>query len=160
MRRFAHSDRYQNPVKAVVQRVERASVEVAGAAVGEIGAGMLVLLGVLKGDGERECDELALKVAQFRFFQDEQGKMNLSALDLGRAVLVVSQFTLAADGSSGRRPSFDRAAPPGEAEPLCERFVERLRGLGLQVATGRFGARMRVELVNDGPVTFVLETGA
>ena len=147
-------------MKAVVQRVERASVRVEGALVGEIGAGMLVLLGVLKGDGAKECDELALKVAQFRFFQDEQGKMNLSALDLAREVLVVSQFTLAADGSSGRRPSFDRAAPPGEAEPLYESFVARLRGLGLKVATGTFGAMMQVELLNDGPVTFVLESRA
>jgi D-tyrosyl-tRNA(Tyr) deacylase len=144
-------------VKAVVQRVGRACVRVEQASVGEIGAGMLVLLGVLQGDGERECDELARKIAQFRFFQDEQGKMNLSALELGREVLVVSQFTLAADGSSGRRPSFDRAAAPAEAEPLYERFVAQLHGMGLRVATGRFGARMQVELVNDGPVTFVLE---
>ncbi len=144
-------------MKAVLQRVTRAAVRVDGAPVGEIGAGVLVLLGVLKGDTAKECDELALKVAQFRFFQDEQGKMNLSALDLRRAVLVVSQFTLAADGSSGRRPSFDRAAPPAEAEPLYERFVAQLRALGLEVATGKFGAMMQVELVNDGPVTFVLE---
>ena len=144
-------------MKAVVQRVGRASVRVEGALAGEIGAGMLVLLGVLKGDTLRECDELALKVAQFRFFADENGKMNLSALDLAREVLVVSQFTLAADGTSGRRPSFDRAAPPGEAEPLYERFVAELRALGLKVATGKFGAMMQVELVNDGPVTFVLD---
>ncbi|MBK7643428.1 MAG: D-tyrosyl-tRNA(Tyr) deacylase [Planctomycetes bacterium] len=147
-------------MKAVVQRVGRARVRVEGSTVGEIEAGMLVLLGVLKGDGEKECDELAAKIAQFRFFGDENGKMNLSALDLGRQVLVVSQFTLAADGSSGRRPSFDRAAPPAVAEPLYERFVEALRGFGLQVATGRFGALMQVELVNDGPVTFVLEVSA
>ena len=147
-------------MKAVVQRVGRASVAVEGALVGEIGAGMLVLLGVLKGDSAKECDELALKVAQFRFFQDENGKMNLSALDLSREVLVVSQFTLAADGSRGRRPSFDAAAPPAEAEPLYERFVEQLRALGLKCATGKFGAMMQVELVNDGPVTFVLEISA
>ncbi len=147
-------------MKAVVQRVTRAAVRVDGTVVGETGAGMLVLLGVLQGDSARECDELALKVAQFRFFQDEQGKMNLSALDLSREVLVVSQFTLAADGSSGRRPSFDCAAPPAEAETLYERFVEQLRALGLEVATGRFGARMQVEIVNDGPVTFVLEVSA
>lgn len=144
-------------MKAVVQRVGRASVRVDGELVGEIGPGMLVLLGVLKGDGEKECDELAAKVAQFRFFEDAQGKMNLSALDLSRAVLVVSQFTLAADGSRGRRPSFDAAAPPALAEPLYERFVSRMRALGLETATGRFGASMQVELVNDGPVTFVLE---
>jgi D-tyrosyl-tRNA(Tyr) deacylase len=143
-----------------VQRVARASVRVDGAALGEIGAGMLVLLGVLKGDTTKECDDLAAKIAQFRFFPDEQGKMNLSALDLSRAVLVVSQFTLAADGSRGRRPSFDGAAPPAQAEPLYERFVARLRALGLEVATGKFGALMQVELVNDGPVTFVLEVSA
>lgn len=147
-------------MKSVVQRVARASVRVDGTVVGEIGAGMLVLLGVLKGDTERECDELALKIAQFRFFQDEAGKMNLSALDLQRAVLVVSQFTLAADGSRGRRPSFDAAAPPALAQPLYERFVAQLRALGLEVATGEFGASMQVELVNDGPVTFVLEVSA
>jgi D-aminoacyl-tRNA deacylase len=99
-------------LKAVLQRVGRASVRVEGAVVGEIGAGMLVLLGVLKGDGAKECDELALKAAQFRFFQDENGKMNMSALDLSREVLVVSQFTLAADGTSGRRPSFTRLRRP------------------------------------------------
>ncbi len=147
-------------MKAVVQRVARAAVRVDGELVGEIGAGMLVLLGVLKGDGESECDELARKIAQFRFFQDEAGKMNLSALDLSREVLVVSQFTLAADGSRGRRPSFDAAAPPALAEPLYERFVAQLRALGLVVATGSFGASMQVELVNDGPVTFVLEVSA
>jgi len=148
-------------MKAVVQRVTRALVRVERArgpeVVGEIGAGMLVLLGVLKGDTGLECDELALKVAQFRFFQDAAGKMNLSALELKREVLLVSQFTLAADGSSGRRPSFDRAAPPEEAEPLYQRFVWQLRAAGLKVATGEFGAKMQVELVNDGPVTFVLE---
>ena len=117
---------------------------------------VLVLLGVLKATWARECDELALKVA-VPLLPDEA---RTPALDLSRAVLVVSQFTLAADGTSGRRPSFDRAAPPGEAEPLYERFVEQLRGLGLKVATGRFGAMMQVELVNDGPVTFVLEISA
>ena len=147
-------------MKAVVQRAARASVRVDGAVVGEIGAGMLVLLGVMKGDGERECDEMALKIAQFRFFPDQAGKMNLSALDLQREVLVVSQFTLAADGSRGRRPSFDAAAPPALAEPLYERFAQKLRALGLVVATGRFGASMQVDLVNDGPVTFVLEVNA
>jgi D-tyrosyl-tRNA(Tyr) deacylase len=144
-------------VRAVVQRVARAAVRVDGETVGEIGAGMLVLLGVLEGDGEGEAARLAERVARFRFFPDAEGRMNLSALDLGLEALVVSQFTLAADGRRGRRPSFDRAAPPEEAEPLYEAFVRRLRELGLGCATGRFRAAMEVELVNDGPVTFVLD---
>lgn len=118
---------------------------------------MLVLVCALEGDDERAADELALKIARFRFFQDAEGRMNLSALDLGRAVLVVSQFTLAADGRRGRRPSFDLAAKPERAALLVERFVAALRAMPLEVATGRFGASMEVELVNDGPVTFVLE---
>jgi D-tyrosyl-tRNA(Tyr) deacylase len=145
-------------MKAVIQRVRRARVIVAGEVVGEIAEGMLVLVCVLRGDGADEARTLATRIAQFRFFADENAKMNLSAIDLGRAVLVVSQFTLAATGDRGRRPSFDRAAPPEVAEPLVERFVAELRGLGLRVATGRFGAHMDVELTNDGPVTFVLET--
>ena len=144
-------------MKAVVQRVTRASVRVDGSIVGSVGPGMLVLLGVLRGDGEREARSLAERIAGFRFFRDEDDKMNRSALDCGAEALVVSQFTLAADGRKGRRPSFDRAAPPAEAEVLYERFVAELRAHGLVVATGRFGARMEVELVNDGPVTFVLE---
>lgn len=144
-------------MKAVVQRVTRASVEVDGETVGEIGPGMLVLLGVLRGDRATEADKLAEKIARFRCFPDEQGKMNRSAIDAALSVLVVSQFTLAADGRSGRRPSFDRAAPPEEASVLVERFVAALRALGLETRTGRFGARMRVALENDGPVTFVLE---
>lgn len=142
---------------AVVQRVSHARVSVEGEIVGEIAAGMLVLVGVLRGDGVGEAEALAEKIARFRFFADLHGKMNHSALELGLAALVVSQFTLAADGRRGRRPSFDRAAPPEAAEPLVARFVETLRALGLSTATGRFGARMRVELENDGPVTFVLE---
>ena len=144
-------------MKCVVQRVSRARVVVDGAVVGEIGPGALVLLCVMRGDGEREAGALAEKVARFRFFTDALGKMNLSALDLGRPVLVVSQFTLAADGRAGRRPSFDAAAPPDEARALCARFQTALEGLGLAVQTGRFGAHMDVESVNDGPVTFVLE---
>lgn len=130
---------------------------VGGAVVGEIGAGLLVLLGVLRGDGGRESRRLAERIASFRCFEDEQGKMNLSALETAAGVLVVSQFTLAADGRKGRRPSFDRAAPPDQALPLYDEFVSALRELGLTTATGRFGARMSVELVNEGPVTFVLE---
>ncbi len=144
-------------MKAVVQRVSRARVTVAGEPVGEIGAGMLVLLGVMRGDGPAQAERLAEKVSRFRFFTDEDDRMNLSALDLGRAVLVVSQFTLAADGRRGRRPSFDRAAEPALAESLYEQFTAHLRALGLECATGRFGARMSVGLENDGPVTFVLE---
>lgn len=146
-------------MKCVVQRTSRARVVVDGEVVGEVGRGMLVLVCALKGDTEVEARALAAKVAQFRFFPDEADKMNLSALDLGLPSLVVSQFTLAADGRAGRRPSFDAAAPPERARELVEAFVAALRGLGLAVETGRFGARMEVELVNDGPVTFVLEEG-
>lgn len=144
-------------MKAVVQRVSRASVRSGGETLGAIGPGMLVLVCALEGDDERTADELAEKIARFRFFADEGGKMNLSALDLQRPVLVVSQFTLAADGRRGRRPSFDRAASPARAAVLVERFVAALRRMPLEVATGRFGAAMEVELVNEGPVTFVLE---
>ena len=144
-------------MKAVIQRVKRARVVVAEETVGAIGPGMLILVCVLRGDGEREVRALAEKIATFRFFADAQDRMNLSALDLKREALVVSQFTLAADGRRGRRPSFDRAASPDAAERLYERFVAELRGLGLTTATGRFGAKMEVELLNDGPVTFMLE---
>jgi D-tyrosyl-tRNA(Tyr) deacylase len=144
-------------VKAVIQRVAQAKVDVDGETVGQIGEGMLILLGVLRGDTENEARRLAEKIGRFRFFQDEDGRMNLSALELGHAALVVSQFTLAADGRSGRRPSFDKAAPPAEAEVLYEQFVADLRSLGLPVETGRFGAMMSVGLENAGPVTFVLE---
>ena len=144
-------------MKAVVQRVAQAKVEVDGETVGEIGTGMLILLGVLSGDTPREARRLAEKIARFRFFQDDGGRMNLSALDCGHSALVVSQFTLAADGKSGRRPSFDKAAPPAEAEVLYEQFVADLRSLGLSVETGRFGAMMSVGLQDSGPVTFVLE---
>ncbi len=140
-----------------MQRVTRASVRVDGEVVGEIGAGMLVFLGVFRGDGRVEAERLAERVARFRFFRDEAGRMNLPATEVGAAALVVSQFTLAADGRKGRRPSFDRAAAPDAAEPLIEHFVDRLARLGLATASGRFGAMMEVELVNDGPVTFVLD---
>lgn len=144
-------------MKAVVQRVSEARVEVGGEVVGAVGRGMLVLLGVLKGDGEEQARRLAEKLARFRFFPDAQGRMNLSALDAGLGALVVSQFTLAADGRKGRRPSFDQAEAPALAEPLYGFFVDCLREQGLAVATGRFGADMRIPLVADGPVTFVLE---
>lgn len=144
-------------MRAVVQRVSRASVRIDGVAVASIGPGMLVLLGVMRGDGEGAARRLSEKLAHFRFFADERDRMNRSAIECGLEVLVVSQFTLAADGHAGRRPSFDAAAPPAIAEPLYERFVDLLRETGLAVRTGRFGARMQVELVNDGPVTFSLE---
>jgi D-tyrosyl-tRNA(Tyr) deacylase len=135
----------------VVQRVRRASVEVDGAVVGEIGTGMLVLVGVTHSDGPAEAERMAAKLAHLRLF-DEQ-----SVLDAGLAVLVVSQFTLYGDTSRGRRPSWSAAAPGHHAEPLIEAVVARLRDLGLPVATGRFGAHMDVELVNDGPVTVLVE---
>jgi len=149
-------------MKSVVQRCTWARVHCANEdgsedCTADAGPGMLILLGVVKGDSEAEAAKLAARIARFRFFADEAGKMNLSALDLGREVVVVSQFTLAADGRSGRRPSFDRAAPPSLAEPLYEFFVAELGRLGLKTSTGRFGASMRVELENDGPVTFALE---
>lgn len=149
-------------MKAVVQRVARAQVTVVeddgrACVSGAIGPGALVLVCVLRGDGPDQAASLARRVAEFRYFTDEAGKMNRSALELGRPLLVVSQFTLAADGRKGRRPSFDRAAPPEEARVLYEAFVAALRGLGLAVETGVFAASMQVELVNDGPVTFVLE---
>jgi D-tyrosyl-tRNA(Tyr) deacylase len=151
-------------MKAVVQRVTRARVVVhdddGGETVaGEIGAGMVVLVCVLRGDGEKEARALAKKIAEFRFFADDQGRMNVSALERGLEALVVSQFTLAAEGDRGRRPSFDRAAVPERARELYELFVRELEDLGLPVRTGRFAARMEVTIVNDGPVTFVLETG-
>ncbi len=144
-------------MRAVVQRVSSASVRVEGEAVGSIEAGALILLGVLDGDSQREAEQLAEKVASFRYFRDDSGRMNRSALEVGGAMLVVSQFTLAADGKKGRRPSFDKAAAPGVAEELYEHFVAHLRTFGLMVETGRFGAMMEVELLNDGPVTFVLD---
>jgi len=137
---------------------------VEGASVGRVTGGVLVLLGVLRGDAESDADRLAERVARFRYFPDEEGRMNrgLSDAQLGpdAGALVVSQFTLAADGRKGRRPSFDRAAPPEEAERLYTRFVERLRAHGIRTETGRFGAAMEVELVNTGPVTFVLDEPA
>jgi len=144
-------------MKTVVQRVSRASVHVENEVVASIGPGMLVLLGVMRDDRDGAAVRLAERVAHFRIFPDEDDRMNRSAIDCGHEVLVVSQFTLAADGRAGRRPSFDAAAPAAVAEPLYERFVECLRKSGLRVRTGRFGARMRVELVNEGPVTFSLE---
>jgi D-tyrosyl-tRNA(Tyr) deacylase len=143
-------------VRAVVQRVSEARVTVAGETVGEIGPGLLVLLGVGHDDDEAGIANLAGKVARLRIFADEAGHMNRSVLDTGGSVLAVSQFTLLADTRKGNRPSFIAAAPPERAEPLYEAFVESLRGLGIEVATGRFGRSMEVALVNDGPVTIVM----
>ena len=145
-------------MRAVVQRVSRAEVQVEAASVGTIGPGLLVLLGVGQEDGPEEAQFLAEKIVQLRIFSDAEGKFNLSALDVGGGVLVVSQFTLFADTRRGRRPSFTNASPPDVAAPLVERFMEAVRASGLTVAGGRFGAHMAVELVNDGPVTIVLDT--
>ena len=138
--------------------MKNASVEVAGERVSEIGAGLLLLVGVAKDDGEGEAGWLAEKVVGLRIFNDESGKMNLGVGDVGGEILAVSQFTLLADTRKGKRPSFVRAAPPEEAEPLLDYFCERLREAGVSsVKTGSFGAMMDVELTNDGPVTIVLE---
>lgn len=144
-------------MRAVIQRVSRASVRVEGRVVGEIAAGLLVLLGVASGDAESEATRLAEKVARLRIFENEDGRFDHSVLDTGGAVLVVSQFTLFADMTKGNRPSFAGAAAPDEAKWLYERFCGALRELGVQVETGVFAARMQVELVNDGPVTIVLD---
>ena len=144
-------------MKAVIQRVKSASVIVEGETVGTIGQGILVLLGVEKNDEESKADWLAEKIAGLRIFSDHEGKMNLSVRDVGGALLVVSQFTLAGNCAKGRRPSFDTAAPPAEGKRLYVYFVDAARRLGLPVQTGVFQADMQVSLVNDGPVTFILE---
>jgi D-aminoacyl-tRNA deacylase len=144
-------------VRAVVQRVREARVTVDGGTVGEIGAGLCVLVGVAEGDDEAAAERLAGKVARLRIFENAAGKFDSSVLDTGGSALVVSQFTLIADTSKGNRPSFSHAAPPAEAEPLVELFAAALRGLGVPVETGVFGARMTVELANDGPVTILLD---
>lgn len=144
-------------MRVVLQRVSRAAVRVDGATVGAIGRGFVVLAGFAPTDSDAELEWMADKLVGLRVFGDAEGKMNLALGDVGGALLVVSQFTLYGDAQKGRRPSFIGAAPPDIAEPLYERFVARLRALGATVATGRFGAMMDVELVNDGPVTLVLE---
>lgn len=147
-------------MRTVVQRVSRASVVVDGATVGEIGAGLLVLLGVGHDDGQAEVAWMADKLIGLRIFDDPQGKMNLSLTDVGGAMLVVSQFTLWGDCRKGKRPSFINAAPPEVAEALYEAFVAAVRARGVEVATGRFRHHMDVSLVNDGPVTLVVESPA
>ena len=145
-------------MRACLQRVARAQVTVDGEIVGQIDRGLLVLLGVVQGDDEAAARKLAEKVVSLRVFDDAQGKMNLSVGDVGGSMLVVSQFTLAGDCRKGRRPSFDAAAPPELAERLYEFFVRAVAEQNIPVATGRFRAHMLVELANDGPVTFMVET--
>ena len=145
-------------MRAVVQRSGAASVSVGGQTVGSIEQGLVVLLGVERSDGEQDADYLADKCAGLRVFEDAGGKMNLSLLEAGGQALVVSQFTLCGDARKGRRPSFVNAAPPETAEALYERFAQRLRAAGIRVATGRFQAMMEVRLVNQGPVTILLDS--
>lgn len=144
-------------MRAVVQRVSRAHVTVEGEVVGQIGRGLLVLLGVTHTDTAEQARWLADKIVGLRIFADDQGKMNRAVADVGGGVLVVSQFTLYGDCQKGRRPSFIEAAPPEIAIPLYDEFVNALKALGVPVATGQFGAMMDVELVNDGPVTLLVE---
>jgi D-tyrosyl-tRNA(Tyr) deacylase len=145
-------------MRAVIQRVSEARVTVDSAIVGEIGAGLLVLLGVDQGDGPADLQYIAAKVRDLRIFTDDEGKMNRSVLDLHGSVLVVSQFTLSGDARNGRRPSFASAAPPQIARALYEEVVQELKASGLTVATGEFQAMMQVALVNDGPVTILLDS--
>lgn len=145
-------------MRAVIQRVEKASVSVEGEIKGQIGAGFLVLIGVEEGDGDVDFKYIADKVPNLRVFEDEQGKMNRSLLDVGGELLAVSQFTLLGDARGGRRPSFITAARPETADPMYERLVADWRARGIRVETGVFGAHMKVSLVNDGPVTILLDS--
>lgn len=144
-------------MRALVQRVTSASVTVDGKVIGQIDTGLLVLVCAMQGDGTAQADALAAKIAKLRIFADDAGKMNRSILDSGGAVLVISQFTLAADTSRGNRPGFSNAAPPAVGEPLYEHFTGALAAQGVDVKTGRFGAHMSVALVNDGPVTIWMD---
>ena len=145
-------------MKVLLQRVSRASVRVRGVAVASVGRGLVALVGVERGDADADADFLADKTAELRIFPDAESKMNRSLIEAGGEALVVSQFTLAASTRRGRRPSFDAAAPPAEAERLYRRFAERLAARGVRVGTGVFQAMMEVELVNDGPVTILLDS--
>jgi D-tyrosyl-tRNA(Tyr) deacylase len=144
-------------MRALIQRVRAGVVSVAGEEIARIGRGLVILVGVGPQDGEAQAQYLAEKIAALRIFEDPEGKMNLSLLDVGGEAIVVSQFTLYADTEKGRRPSFVKAAPPELAEPLVARFVDLLRAQGVPTQTGRFGAEMQVEIHNDGPVTIWLE---
>jgi len=145
-------------MKALLQRVTTASVSLGNEEVGRIGRGLVVFLGVASGDTEKDAQYLAQKIVNLRIFSDEEGKFNLSALDIDGELLLVSQFTLLADTRKGRRPSFIEAAPPAQAEELFEYFVEQTRATGLKVETGRFQQYMQVEIHNDGPVTILLDS--
>ena len=145
-------------MKALLQRVTAASVSVAGEEVGRIGRGLVVFVGVAQGDTEKDIQYLAQKTLGLRIFADQEERFNLSVMDVKGELLVVSQFTLMADTRKGRRPSFTEAAPPAEAEVLFEQFVEQVRASGLKVATGRFQQYMQVEIMNDGPVTILLDS--
>jgi D-aminoacyl-tRNA deacylase len=148
-------------VRAVVQRVSEAAVSVGGESVSAIGAGVVVLLGVASGDTAEDAERMAGKVARLRIFENHEGRLDRALVDIAGEALVVSQFTLVADSrrQKGTRPDFSKAARPEQAEPIYERFCEALRDRGVPVSTGRFDARMEVELVNDGPVTIVLDVG-
>ncbi len=147
-------------MRCVVQRVGRASVDVAGERIAEIGRGLLLLTGIAPDDAGVDLRRAAHKIANLRVFEDPEGKMNRSLLDVGGEILAVSQFTLYGDTRKGRRPSFVGAAPPEVAEPLFEAFVEALRAEGADVETGRFGAKMAVELLNEGPVTLIIDVAS
>lgn len=147
-------------MRIVLQRVKSARVDVAGETVGSIGTGLVILLGVTHGDGRKDAEYLADKVIQLRIFSDEAGRMNRNLAAAHGSLLVVSQFTLYGDCRKGRRPSFDQAAPPEQARALYEHFIERLKSSNIAVATGVFQAEMEIHLINDGPVTFVLDSGS
>ena len=143
-------------MKTVIQRVKHASVEIEDNLFSEIGQGLLVLLGVEKGDSEDQAAFLANKIVDLRIFEDKNGKMNLSLKDINAEILIVSQFTLASDCSKGKRPGFDNAAGPEEAVALYEKFIEKVKERGFNPKTGQFGSHMHISLINDGPVTFIL----
>lgn len=145
-------------MRAVIQRVRHGSVSVAGQIIGEIGPGLLVFLGIHPEDGETEIGWMAEKIANLRIFEDDSGAMNLSLFDLDKEMLIVSQFTLYGDCRKGRRPGYSAAAPPDIAEPLFDRFIEKVKELGIRAASGQFGAMMDVKLINDGPVTLLLDS--